>query len=121
MAAAKGAFRQAYENAQPVILQPHMNIDVNTPSEFQSQVIGGLVKRKASISDVRILGDITNVSATAPLANMFGYSTELRGSTQGQADFSMEFENHQPLMENERMELLEKFKDQFNRKKSKEI
>jgi len=121
MAAAKGAFREAFQNANPVLLQPHMKVEVNIPTEYQSSAINSLSKRKAQILDVLVSGEITSVFATAPLAEMFGYMTELRGFSKGLGEFNMEFYEHMPLDEGERISILNKYKDQFQKKKNNDI
>lgn len=121
MAAARGAFREAFKQAGPVLLQPHMKVEVHTPTEYQSAAINSLSKRKAQIQDVLVSGDMTTVYATAPLAHMFGYMTELRGFSKGLAEFNMEFHQHLPLDEQDRLVVLNKFKDQFEKKKNNEI
>lgn len=89
--AAIGAFREAYNKAQPVLLEPLMTVVVETPSEFQGAVLGTLNQRRGIISSTSEDGVFTSVEAEIPLAEMFGYSTMLRSVTQGKAEFTMEF------------------------------
>jgi len=98
-----------------------MNIEVYTPSIFQSNILNVLTKRKAQILNINVNGESTVIDAEAPLANMFGVMTEFRSVSQGQAEYSMEFKNHQPMLENERIEILEKNKVHFDKKKKNEI
>ena len=86
-----GAFREVYNAAKPVILVPVMTVEVVAPSEFQSVVIGGLNQRRGTIVDSEIRGDGFTAIAEVVLKNMFGYSSPLRGITQGKSEISMEY------------------------------
>lgn len=88
--AASMAFKDAQRKAQPYLLEPIMNIDVTTPEEFMGDVIGNLSSKRGKIEGTEQRGMATVVKAKVPLAEMFGYATELRGMTQGRASFSME-------------------------------
>jgi elongation factor G len=90
-AAARGAFREAYGKAKPVIHEPIMKVVVETPTEFQGAVMGLLNQRRGMIVGAQDEGPITVVEAQVPLGEMFGFSTVLRSSTQGKAQFTMEF------------------------------
>ncbi len=91
IAAAKGAFRSAYPKASPVINEPVMKVVVETPSEFQGTVIGLLTQRRGIVLGSQDEGSICVIEARVPLSEMFGYSTILRSTTQGQAQYTMEF------------------------------
>jgi len=93
-AAARGAFVEAYPKAKPVILEPIMKVVVETPVEFQGAVMGTLNQRRGLILGTQDEGVMCNIEAHVPLAEMFGYSTVLRSSTQGKAQFTMEFANY---------------------------
>ncbi len=90
-AAARGAFREGYAKAKPVIHEPIMKVVVETPTEFQGAVMGLLNQRRGMIVGAQDEGVMTVVEAQVPLAEMFGFSTVLRSSTQGKAQFTMEF------------------------------
>ncbi len=90
-AAARGAFREGYLRAKPVIHEPIMKVVVETPTEFQGAVMGLLNQRRGMIVGAQDEGVMTVVEAQVPLAEMFGFSTVLRSSTQGKAQFTMEF------------------------------
>ncbi len=92
--AAIGAFREAYERAKPVLLEPIMRVAVETPSEFQGAVLGSLNQRRGLILSTSEDGAFSTVEAEVPLSEMFGYSTILRSSTQGKAEFTMEFSRY---------------------------
>ncbi|MDA8307938.1 MAG: elongation factor G, partial [Deltaproteobacteria bacterium] len=92
--AAIGAFREAYEKSKPVLLEPIMRVVVETPSEFQGAVLGSLNQRRGIILSTSEDGAFSAVEAEVPLSEMFGYSTILRSSTQGKAEFTMEFSRY---------------------------
>jgi elongation factor G len=88
---ARTAFRQAVQAAQPALLEPIMKVEVETPTQFQGGVTGELASRRGLITGSEVKGQTVIITAEVPLANMFGYATDLRSLTQGQATFSMEF------------------------------
>jgi elongation factor G len=90
MAAAREAFREGYLKAGPVIHEPIMKVSVETPTEFQGAVMGLLNQRRGIIVGSQEEGALCFVEARVPLAEMFGFSTVLRSSTQGKAQFTME-------------------------------
>ncbi|MBP7766091.1 MAG: elongation factor G [Syntrophaceae bacterium] len=90
-AAARGAFREAYLRAKPVIHEPIMKVVVETPTEFQGSVMGLLNQRRGMIIGTQDEGIMCVIEAQVPLAEMFGFSTVLRSATQGKAQFTMEF------------------------------
>lgn len=90
-AAARGAFIEAYKKASPIILEPIMKVVVETPAEYQGAVMSSLNQRRGVIIGTQDEGDISSIEAQVPLSEMFGYSTVLRSSTQGKAQFTMEF------------------------------
>eukprot|EP01134_Creolimax_fragrantissima_P007779 CFRG7779T1 len=92
--AAKGAFKTAMESGGTAILEPMMKLEVSVPDEFQGPVMGGINKRKGMISDTDASDGFCIITAEIPLANMFGYSSELRSGTQGKGEFSMEYLRH---------------------------
>ncbi|MFW6081336.1 MAG: elongation factor G [Desulfosalsimonas sp.] len=96
-AAARGGFQQAYHKAGPVLLEPVMKVVVETPDEYQGNVMGSLNQRRGVIIGVHDEGVSTVIEAHVPLAEMFGYSTVLRSLTQGKAQFTMEFENYKEV------------------------
>jgi elongation factor G len=86
-----GAFREAFVEAGPIILEPIMTVEVVAPVEFQSVVIGSLTTRRGTITDSEVREDEFTVTAEVSLNAMFGYSNHLRGGTQGKGEFSMEY------------------------------
>ncbi|OLL22474.1 Elongation factor G, mitochondrial, partial [Neolecta irregularis DAH-3] len=97
--AAYYAFREAYQKANPIILEPIMNVCVTAPIEFQGNVVGGLNKRNATIQDTELSAEEFTIQAQVSLNSMFGYSTLLRASTQGKGEFNMEYCKHFPVPE----------------------
>ncbi|MGD8958213.1 MAG: elongation factor G [Desulfobacteraceae bacterium] len=107
-AAARGAFREAYAKAQPVILEPIMKVVVESPTEFQGSVMGSLNQRRGMIVGAQDEGPMCVIEAQVPLSEMFGYSTVLRSSTQGKAQFTMEFSTYRQVPQSITEELVKK-------------
>ncbi|NOY52371.1 MAG: elongation factor G [Deltaproteobacteria bacterium] len=110
--AARGAFLEAYAKAKPVILEPIMKVAVEGPSEFQGSILGTLNQRRGMISGVTEDGSFSVVEAEVPLAEMFGYSTVLRSSTQGKAEFTMEFARYKQVPQSIAEELVKEYSEQ---------
>ncbi len=92
--ASRQAMKQAVNKANPILLEPIMKVEVETPSDYQGSVIGDLSSRRGVIYGTNVNGDETVISAGIPLSEMFGYATELRSMTAGKAQYSMEFEKY---------------------------
>ena len=90
-AAAIGAFREAYKKANPIVLEPIMKVSIEGPQEFQGNIFGLINQRRGIILASTEDEQFTRVDAEVPLSEMFGFSTILRSSTQGKAEYSMEF------------------------------
>ncbi|XP_006456450.1 hypothetical protein AGABI2DRAFT_228411 [Agaricus bisporus var. bisporus H97] len=112
-----GAFREAFRQASPVVLEPIMTVEVVAPSEFQNQVIGGLNSRRGTIIDSESRDEEFTCVAEVPLNDMFGYSNQLRGSTQGKGEFSMEYKTHLPVLPHTQKELEEAYRKTLNQVK----
>lgn len=95
--AARGAFRQAADKAGAVVLEPLMSVQVTAPEEFQGVCVSAVNKRKGLIENSEVLHGNVIINCSVPLANMFGFSTELRSSTQGKGEFTMEYREHSPV------------------------
>ncbi len=89
------AFKEAARKAKPVLLEPMMAVEVTVPEEYMGTIIGDLNSRRGRIEGMEMVGGVQAVRATVPLSNMFGYATAMRGSTQGRANFSMEFKQYE--------------------------
>jgi len=92
--AARTAMRDAVKKSSPVLMEPVMKVEVETPSDFQGSVIGDLSSRRGVIYGTDVNGDDTVINAGVPLGEMFGYATQLRSLTSGKANYSMEFEKY---------------------------
>ncbi|HUS67352.1 MAG TPA: elongation factor G [Kofleriaceae bacterium] len=106
--AARGAWRETYDKAKPKILEPIMRVAVEGPTEFNGNVMGSLMQRRGMILGQQEDGSQSKIEAEVPLAEMFGYATALRSSTQGKAEFTMEFSRYLQVPENVAQELIEK-------------
>ncbi len=84
------AFREAMAKAKPVLLEPVMKVEVETPEEFQGDIVGDINRRRGVIQGIETKGLVTKISASVPLEQMFGYSTDVRSLSKGRASYSME-------------------------------
>ena len=91
------ALKEAVRRGKSVILEPIMAVEVNTPEDFMGDVIGDLNSRRGQIQGMEMRAGAQVVKAFVPLAQMFGYATDLRSATQGRAVYSMEFDHYAPL------------------------
>lgn len=110
--AAIGAFREAYNKAKPVILEPIMKVQIAGPSEFQGNMFGLINQRRGVIVDSTDENNTSVVNAEVPLSEMFGFSTILRSSTQGKAEFTMEFLKYGRVPNNVSDELQKKYQEE---------
>jgi len=110
--AAIGAFKEGYQKAKPVILEPIMKVAVEGPSEFQGAVMGSLNQRRGMIVGTVEESNYTSVEAEVPLSEMFGYSTVLRSLTQGKAEFTMEFATYKQVPKSVSEEIVKKFQEE---------
>jgi elongation factor G len=94
------AIKEAVMKAQPVLLEPMMKVEVETPEDYMGDVIGDLSRRRGNIAGMDDTPSGKRVEARVPLSEMFGYSTDLRSSTQGRASFSMEFSHYEEVPKN---------------------
>ncbi|MEC7300984.1 MAG: elongation factor G, partial [Pseudomonadota bacterium] len=92
--AARAAFREAMQKAGPCLLEPMMKVEVVTPEEYMGDIIGDLNSRRGNVSSMDQRGNARVVNASVPLANMFGYINTLRSSSQGRAQFTMQFDHY---------------------------
>ncbi len=104
------AAKEAVRKADPAILEPVMKVDVTTPEDFMGDVIGNLNSKRGHIDGIDEHGTSRVVHALVPLAEMFGYATELRSMTQGRATYSMEFSNYAEVPASLATELIAKSK-----------
>lgn len=98
-AATSNALNQCLRDASPVLLEPVMNVQVETPEEFTGDVMGSLTHRRGAIDGVEKQGQLEVISAKIPLIEMFGYTTSLRSLTQGRGSFTMELAHYVEVSE----------------------
>ncbi len=101
-------FREGAKEANPVILEPMMKVEVEVPEEYMGDVIGDISKRRGQVNGMDERAGNKIVDAYVPLAEMFGYSTDLRSMTQGRATYSMEFDHYEEVPQNVAKEIIEK-------------
>jgi elongation factor G len=106
------AFREGMKKADPVLLEPIMDVEVTCPTEFQGAIVGQISRRKGII--ISSFNDINTfvLRAEVPLNNMFGYSTDLRSATQGKGEYSMEYKLHRRVTKDLQNELIENYQKQ---------
>jgi len=110
---ARGCFRETFLKMKPVLLEPVMKLEVEVPSQFQGAVTGELVSRRGMIVASELNGNIAKLEAEVPLAETFGYSTDLRSMTQGQGTFTMEFSKYKRVPQSIQTEVLEEKRKQL--------
>ncbi|MFS8543281.1 MAG: elongation factor G [Limnochordales bacterium] len=98
--AASMGFKEGAKKAEPVLLEPYMRVEVTTPEEFLGDVMGDLNARRGRIEGMEQRANTQVVRARVPLAEMFGYATDLRSMTQGRASYSMFFSHYEPVPAN---------------------
>ena len=108
--AASMGFKQAVRLATPVLLEPMMSLEVNVPDEYMGDVIGDLNSRRGSVGEMRSRGNNQVISGQVPLAQMFGYATDLRSRTQGRGTFVMQFSHYDVVPRNVADEVIAKVK-----------
>lgn len=108
-AAARGAFRDVYHRAKPTVLEPIMLVAIEGPSEFQGAYVKTIMQRRGVILGTTDSDSFCRVDAEVPLAEMFGYATDLRSSSQGKAEFTMEFAKYMPVTNDVLAELKTKY------------
>lgn len=106
--AASMGFKEGARKANAVILEPMMKVEVETPEEYMGDVIGDLNKRRGQVNNMSDRGGNKIIDAFCPLAEMFGYSTDLRSQTQGRATYSMEFDHYDEVPRNVSEEIIKK-------------
>ena len=106
--ASRTCFREACQKATLKLLEPMMNVEVVTPEEFMGDVIGDLNSRRGQVGSTEPRGNATAINAVVPLANMFGYINNLRSSTQGRAQYTMQFSHYDKVPQNVQDEVTKK-------------
>ena len=106
--AASMGFREGCRKANPVILEPMMKVEVETPEDYMGDVIGDISKRRGQVNGMGDRAGSKIVDAFVPLSEMFGYSTDLRSMSQGRATYAMEFDHYEEVPQNVAKEIIEK-------------
>jgi elongation factor G len=109
------AFKEAARKAKPVLLEPVMAVEVTVPEEYMGTIIGDLNSRRGRIEGMEMVGGVQAIKATVPLSTMFGYATAMRGSTQGRANFSMEFKQYEEAPRSVSEEIIAKVQGKDNK------
>ena len=104
------AFKDAASRAEPVLLEPLMEVEVVTPDEYMGDVIGDLNSRRGKITNLEQRAGSRGISAFVPLAEMFGYATQLRSMTQGRATYTMQFDHYDEVPGNIAEEVISRAK-----------
>ncbi|MBQ9068878.1 MAG: elongation factor G [Eggerthellaceae bacterium] len=102
------AFKEAMRKAEPVLLEPMMAVEVETPEEYMGFVMGDIPSRRGVIQGQEPRGNTVVITAKVPLSNMFGYATDLRSGTQGRALYTMQFDSYQPVPKSVAEEVMSK-------------
>ena len=102
------AIKEAMRKSDPVLLEPMMAVEVETPSEYMGDVMGGISSRRGMIQGQEERGAAIAIKANVPLSEMFGYATDLRSSTQGRASYTMQFAQYDPVPKNVAEEIIAK-------------
>jgi elongation factor G len=102
------AFKEAVRRAGPVLLEPIMDVEVVTPSDYMGDVIGDLSSRRGKIGGMTERGGAQVIAASVPLSEMFGYSTQLRSLSQGRAVYSMQFSRYEEMPKSKAEEIIAK-------------
>ena len=102
------AIKAALKKGNPVILEPVMSVEVETPEEYIGFVLGDIPSRRGLIEGQELRGNVAVVKASVPLSNMFGYATDLRSGTQGRASYTMQFGSYKQVPKNVQDEIISK-------------
>jgi elongation factor G len=104
------AYKEAAKKANPVLLEPMMNVEVVCPEAYMGDVLGDLSARRGKIGGMTQRGEAQVIASSVPLSEMFGYSTRLRSMTQGRAVYSMEFAHYEEVPKSKAEEIINKVK-----------
>ena len=102
------AIKAALKQGNPVILEPVMAVEVETPEEYIGLVLGDIPSRRGLIEGQELRGNVAVVKASVPLSQMFGYATDLRSGTQGRASYTMQFGSYKQVPKNIQDEIISK-------------
>ena len=110
---ARNCFRETFMQAKPVLLEPIMKVEIEVPTSYQGTVAGELTSRRGMIMSTEMQGNTAVIEGEVPLAETFGYSTDLRSMTQGQGTFTMEFSKYRRVPKSIQEEIIAEKKKQL--------
>jgi elongation factor G len=102
------AIKKALQESDPVLLEPIERVDVETPEQYMGDVMGNLSSRRGKIEGMEDRSNTKVIRAKVPLAEMFGYATDLRSQTQGRASYTMQFDSYEAVPKNIKDEIVAK-------------
>ena len=102
------AIKKALQESDPVLLEPIERVDVETPEQYMGDVMGNLYSRRGKIEGMEDRSNTKVIRAKVPLAEMFGYATDLRSQTQGRASYTMQFDSYEAVPKNIKDEIVAK-------------
>ncbi len=108
--ASRAAFREYYHKAKPYLMEPIMKVEVETPNEFRGNVMGSINQRRGIVIDTDIDEQFTRITADVPLAEIFGYITQLRSLTQGKAELAVQFHSYKKMPKSIEEEVLDEIR-----------
>ena len=106
MLTAQGCFREIFPKMKPALLEPVMLVEIEVPEAFQGSVVGNVSSRRGIVTSTEVQNSICTILADVPLAETFGYSTDLRSMTQGQGTFTMELAKYKPVPANIQIDII---------------
>jgi elongation factor G len=112
------ALKEAVKQAAPIILEPIMKVELVTPSDYQGDLIGDINRRRGIVQNIEPRENVVVVHSQVPLAEMFGYATDIRSLSKGRASYSMEPSHFEPVPSNIQKQILEQRGDQSTRRRS---
>ena len=115
--ATKNAMREAMQQAQPQLMEPIMKVSIAVPEEYQGAVVGNLNRRRGNILESNTRDGTAYIEAEVPLGELFGYSTDLRASTQAKGEFTMEYLRHQLMNRNDQERVVKEHLDKLAKSK----
>jgi elongation factor G len=107
------AIKEALQRAKSILLEPVMAVEVVTPEDFMGDVMGDLTSRRGHIEGIEPRSNSQVIRASVPLAEMFGYATDLRSRTQGRASYTMQFKAYEPVPKSIAEEIVSKVRGEY--------
>ncbi|MBN1150245.1 elongation factor G [candidate division WOR-3 bacterium] len=108
--AGRDCFKSAFKKCSPILLEPIMSLEINSPEEYVGAIAGLIGSKRGKVTGIEIQGNLNTVSSEAPLSELFGFSTVLRNQTSGRASYSMSFQNYSAATEEATEQILKERK-----------